>query len=286
MDLNKIHYFFKAVEYKNFTQAANACHIGQTTMSKYIAVLEQELQTQLFIREHRTLTLTKQGKQFYEGMKNIYASYQTLCQNIQQTNTLHIGMKTTDFTDFEILESFEKKYPHLSISYSYLEENELMEGLKAHQLDASISPSMLSFYKNNPIETTTLSKENVSLVCSKELIHKYHTIEKVMQSVPYITKATDQNYHQLCKDELYKIYHTTFNKVEYVKEFPKQLLLLNLSRGFSILPTKEVENRDQFYLEDISKYFADLEKINLVYLKQNKSENLNLLLQHIHEKKC
>ena len=54
MDLNKIHYFFKAVEYKNFTQAANACHIGQTTMSKYIAVLEQELQTQLFIREHRT----------------------------------------------------------------------------------------------------------------------------------------------------------------------------------------------------------------------------------------
>ena len=186
----------------------------------------------------------------------------------------------------EILESFEKKYPHLSISYSYLEENELMEGLKAHQLDALISPSMLSFYKNNPIETTTLSKENVSLVCSKELIHKYHTIEKVIQSVPYITKATDQNYHQLCKDELYKIYHTTFNKVEYVKEFPKQLLLLNLSRGFSILPTKEVENRDQFYLEDISKYFADLEKINLVYLKQNKSENLNLLLQHIHEKKC
>lgn len=262
MDLNKIHYFFKAVEYKNFTQAANACHIGQTTMSKYIAVLEQELQTQLFIREHRTLTLTKQGKQFYEGMKNIYASYQTLCQNIQQTNTLHIGMKTTDFTDFEILESFEKKYPHLSISYSYLEENELMEGLKSAQLDALISPSMLSFYKNNPIETTTLSKENVSLVCSKELIHKYHTIEKVIQSVPYITKATDQNYHQLCKDELYKIYHTTFNKVEYVKEFPKQLLLLNLSRGFSILPTKEVENRDQFYLEDISKYFADLEKIN------------------------
>ena len=47
----------KAVEYKNFTQAANACHIGQTTMSKYIAVLEQELQTQLFIREHRTLNV-------------------------------------------------------------------------------------------------------------------------------------------------------------------------------------------------------------------------------------
>ncbi|MBS6796199.1 hypothetical protein [Faecalibacillus intestinalis] len=35
MDLKKIHYFFKAVEYKSFTQAAIVCHIGQTTMSKY-----------------------------------------------------------------------------------------------------------------------------------------------------------------------------------------------------------------------------------------------------------
>lgn len=282
MDLNKIHYFFKAVEYKNFTQAANACHIGQTTMSKYIAVLEQELQTQLFIREHRTLTLTKQGKQFYEGMKNIYASYQTLCQNIQQSNTLHIGMKTTDFTDFEILESFEKKYPHLSISYSYLEENELIDGLKAHQLDALITP----FKQDHHFETITLYKGAVSLVCSKDLINQYHSIEKVIEAVPFITKTQDQNYHQLCKDELYKLYHTSFKQVEYVKEFPKQLLLLNLSRGFSILPTKEIENKEQFYLEDISDVFSDYEKINLVYLKQNKSESLKCLIQHIHEKKC
>lgn len=286
MDLNKIHYFFKAVEYKNFTQAASSCHIAQTTMSKYIAGLEQELQTQLFIREHKSLTLTEQGKQFYDGMKDIYNSYTNLYQSIQQNNTLHIGMKTTDFIDFEILESFEKKYPHISISYSYLEENELIEGLESHQLDALVSPSILSFYKNKQIESTTLLKGKVSLVCSKELIHQYHTVKKVIESVPFITKAIDQNYHQQCKDELYTIYHTSFTKVEYVKEFPKQLLLLNLSRGFSILPTASVKNRDQFYLEDISEYFSDFEKIDLIYLKQNKSKNLDLLLQHIHEKKC
>lgn len=66
------------------------------------------------------------------------------------TNTLHIGMKTTDFTDFEILESFEKKYPHLSISYSYLEENELIDGLKAHQLDA------FNFSKHALLSTKTI----------------------------------------------------------------------------------------------------------------------------------
>ena len=61
MDLNRIHYFFKAVEYKNFTQASNACHIGQTTMSKYIAVLEQELQTQLFISKRQITSIKSTG---------------------------------------------------------------------------------------------------------------------------------------------------------------------------------------------------------------------------------
>lgn len=286
MDLNKIHYFFKAVEYKNFTQAAKVCHIGQTTMSKYIAVLEQELQTQLFIRERKTITLTPQGQQFYDGMKEIYNNYQNLCHSIIQKDTLHIGMKTTDFTDFEILESFEKKYPHISISYSYLEENKLIEDLNSKQIDAIITPSMLTFFHKENIETITLSKGKVSLVCSKELIKHYQTMDQVIQHVPFITKTTDENYHQRCQKELKKTYHTTFNKVEYVKEFPNQLLLLNLSRGFSILPTKEIENKEQFYLEDISDEFSELEKINLIYLKQNKSTSLKHLIQHIHEKKC
>ena len=40
MDLDKIGYFFKAAELGNFTKAAGECHIAQTTMSKYIHVLE------------------------------------------------------------------------------------------------------------------------------------------------------------------------------------------------------------------------------------------------------
>jgi len=83
MNLNKIHYFFKLAEYKNFTQAAAACNIGQTTMSKYITSLEQELQVQLFIRNRKTVKLTKQGEEFYEGMKKIYDSYETLRRNIE-----------------------------------------------------------------------------------------------------------------------------------------------------------------------------------------------------------
>lgn len=52
MDLDKIEYFFKAAELKNFTKAAKECHIAQTTMSKYVRVLEEELGCPLFVRNH------------------------------------------------------------------------------------------------------------------------------------------------------------------------------------------------------------------------------------------
>lgn len=110
MDLNKLHYFFKAAELKNFTKAARECHIAQTTMSKYIATLEQELHIKLFIRNQKNLLLTKQGQTFYDGMKDIALQYQGLCQKIKSNSSqeLHIGVATTDFTDFKMIESFEK----------------------------------------------------------------------------------------------------------------------------------------------------------------------------------
>ena len=82
MDLDKIGYFFKAAELGNFTKAAGECHIAQTTMSKYIHVLEQELGCPLFVRNHHQAKLTARGQQFYDGMKTINEQYRSLCQRV------------------------------------------------------------------------------------------------------------------------------------------------------------------------------------------------------------
>ncbi len=78
MDLNKIHYFLTAAELQNFTKAAETCHIAQTTMSKYISVLERELGCPLFLRNHKAARLTPQGEDFYERMKKLSEQYHDL----------------------------------------------------------------------------------------------------------------------------------------------------------------------------------------------------------------
>lgn len=179
-----------------------------------------------------------------------------------------------------------KKYPSVSVSYIFSDEEKLLKDLQSSKLDAFICPDMLEFYHSisEQIDELPLACIKVSLVCSKELIHKYHTIENVISHVPFITKAKEENYHNFCREELYGRFHQTFHDTVIVKEFPKQLLLLSLSRGFSILPEEKIRAEENLVFFEAGSRFMETEK--LICLKRNPSEALRLLLEHIHEKKC
>ena len=70
MNLSRIEYFLAAAEYLNFTRAAKALYITQPSLSKQIALLEDELGGPLFNRRPRDLQLTPAGKLlFYEFNK-------------------------------------------------------------------------------------------------------------------------------------------------------------------------------------------------------------------------
>ena len=60
MDISKL-LFFAAANSESFTQAAEKCNVAQTTMSKYIAQLEDELGVKLFYRTTRECSLTEAG---------------------------------------------------------------------------------------------------------------------------------------------------------------------------------------------------------------------------------
>lgn len=158
--------------------------------------------------------------------------------------------------------------------------------MQSSRLDALICPDMLEFYHIIKEQTNEipLACINVSLVCSKELLHRYHTIANVISQVPFITKAKESNYHRFCKETLYSRFHQTFDETMIVKEFPKQLLLLCLSRGFSILPKEKIRAEENLVSFPAGSSFNETEK--LIYLKDSPSQTLRLLLEHIHEEKC
>ena len=65
----QIRFFLEAAECLNFTEAAKRLFVAQSTLSKQIALLEDELGLKLFYRSNRTVGLTPAGSLFRGEME-------------------------------------------------------------------------------------------------------------------------------------------------------------------------------------------------------------------------
>jgi DNA-binding transcriptional LysR family regulator len=166
MDINKLYYFFAAAESDSFTRAAEHCHIAQTTMSKYIAQLEEETGCTLFLRSKSGLTLTEEGKRFYEGMKEIDRKYRALLSSLAPQKALcHLGLASQEFKGLDFLPAFQKAFPEISLSCHMAPVPELENGLEAGTLDGIIAPDAIIFPKR--FATIPLMPVPQCLVCSE-----------------------------------------------------------------------------------------------------------------------
>ena len=72
MNLSQIEYFLAVAEQLNFTNAAKSLYVSQPALSKQIALLEEELGTQLFLRNSRKVALTAAGISLEQDLKEIH----------------------------------------------------------------------------------------------------------------------------------------------------------------------------------------------------------------------
>ena len=63
MELRHLKYFVKIAETLNFSEAAKALFITQSTLSQQIRQLEQEVNAQLFERNNHIVRLTEAGEE-------------------------------------------------------------------------------------------------------------------------------------------------------------------------------------------------------------------------------
>src|SRR5690625_4338141 len=82
----KLLYFIAVAEEKHFGQAAIRLGISQPPLSKQIKQLENELQTQLFVRTTRSVSLTPTGKALLEHAKKIINDLEHCHPVVQETS--------------------------------------------------------------------------------------------------------------------------------------------------------------------------------------------------------
>ncbi len=125
----------------NFSDAAKCLNIAQSSLSQQIKQLEDELRTQLFIRNSHSIRLTEAGEVMLPFALRTIHEAEACADRIHDlrkmlSGTLNIGV-THSFSPIltESVISFMKMYPGIKLNIIYKQMNELMEMLAKRDID-------------------------------------------------------------------------------------------------------------------------------------------------------
>jgi DNA-binding transcriptional LysR family regulator len=91
VDIRALRYFAETVRLNSFSRAADALHVTQSTVSKMVRQLEDEVEAPLLIRDGRNLLLTDTGRVVYEQAQQILAGMQRLNAEVRDTKAMRRG---------------------------------------------------------------------------------------------------------------------------------------------------------------------------------------------------
>ena len=175
LELRQLKYFVKVAETLNFSEAAKALAVTQSTLSQQIKQLEEELGEPLFIRSSHSVSLTAAGTDILANARQAIYEANQCAERIKDLDrlacgSLNIGV-TYSFSPIltETLLTFMKMYPKIRLNIFYKPMNELMELLKERTVDFA-----LAFKPSQPVEgveSHMLFQNNLSVI-----VATHHTL--------------------------------------------------------------------------------------------------------------
>lgn len=114
MEIESLKCFVVLSDKKKFTEAAFECNMTQSTLSKKIKKMENELGVQLFNRTMHETVLTVEGKKFYKYAKSILMMYDRALVELQP-NTIRLGCMSvlSPYHIPKMLRDFSLSHQHL-----------------------------------------------------------------------------------------------------------------------------------------------------------------------------
>ncbi|MDY3249788.1 MAG: LysR family transcriptional regulator [Candidatus Choladocola sp.] len=137
--------FYTVARKKNISQAAKELFISQPAISKSISRLERSMNTTLFKRSSRGVTLTPEGKILYEYVEQAFLTIKTGEDTLARRQSLgisqlRIGVSSTlcKYVLLPYLQRFIKAYPHVRISIACQSTRQTLALLEENKIDIGL----------------------------------------------------------------------------------------------------------------------------------------------------
>lgn len=145
MELQQLRYVLAVAETRNFTRAAERCHIVQSAMSHQIKALEHELGVQLFARTSRRVDLTDAGAAFLpsaqaslDAADRAAADAAAAAGQIRGTVTVGVIPTVTAIDVPAVLGRFHRAHPAVKIRLLGGSSDEFIAAIRSGDMDVAV----------------------------------------------------------------------------------------------------------------------------------------------------
>ena len=194
--------FNEAASTLSFSQAAKNLYISQSAVSQTIHALEKELNTQLFIRKSKGVTLTKEGMLLHKNITEALALITTVENELSHHHDLTSGELVIGAGDsicenylVDLLKEFHQLYPTVKINVINGTSLEIIEHLKNGKIDIAFinlpyQEESIEVKECFPIHDIFISKDKDDHVYTYQQLAKKDLIllEKASNSRNFIDK--------------------------------------------------------------------------------------------------
>ncbi len=120
--LRNLKYVLMAAELGSMRKTARTLHVRESTVSRNVGTIEQQLDIQIFQRSHNGVRLTEEGRDWIESVRGHYDGLAEALSSTARRNKEHdklrIGLGAPFGRDFLVclIDRFERAYPDIEIT--------------------------------------------------------------------------------------------------------------------------------------------------------------------------
>ena len=276
MESLELRIFNEVAHSKSISKAAENMGYVQSNITAHIKKLEKELNTTLFLRHNKGVTLTEEGKKLLEQSEHIISLLDNTAKSFCRTSkSIKIGTTQTiaGYVLPQCLIEYQNKFPNTSLSVVTQNHSEMEKQLIKEELDFVLTNSLRVFSNARKIfqlkETLLLITPNSCK--SLDDICNFPVIVNHVESCPYRSALLDW----------LLLHHSTHPKIIEMDTVEAIINTVSMSGGISLLPQNTISNNNKitkFYIEDLQTTFISM------WISKNKTVSEYLSLKNIIEK--
>ncbi|MGD3155071.1 LysR family transcriptional regulator [Staphylococcus warneri] len=249
MELLHLKYFTYVAEYLNYTVAAQKLYISQPALSMTIKKLENELNTQLFIKKGRSIQLTDSGQLLLESAHTIFKELSQVTDIIHENESmrLHTVRFATSSSRFmmTIFDQFIDQYPDNNFNIDIISNSEMIQKLLFQHIHFTLNTMALT---HPHIHCKQIITEDIVLTYPKYLDGQHIDLRDPDLYKSFLFSSQNTEFNRMFKEVLsYK--HISVDNENYVDDHFMSSVL-SKRNNFSFLPISSCRDLNLPYIED------------------------------------